>query len=298
VVAAALTGKPIVLEVNSPLAFEMASEKEIRARRFVGWIERMICNGATAVAVVSGPLRRIMIRSGVEQSKLFVLPNGVSRDHLATIPSSYLRESLGVGKRTVIGFVGWFRPWHGLELLLDAFSKSGLSGGGAVLLLVGDGPAMPRLREYIAGNRLQDAVIFTGPVPHEQISSYLDLIDIAVQPAANEYCCPMKILEYMGLAKAIIAPRQENIEELVEDGRTALLFTPGNSESLSQALNNFCVHPELRLELGTNAARDIHERGLLWESNAARIAGMFQSGFPLKEHPADIKTKSRSKPPL
>src|ERR1022692_911369 len=50
--------------------------------------------------------------------------------------------------------------------------------------------------------------------------AYLDLIDIAVQPAANEYCCPMKILEYMALGKPIVAPRQENIQDLLREGES------------------------------------------------------------------------------
>lgn len=278
VLAAALTGKPIVLEVNSPLALEMAAGKEIRAHRFASWMERTICNHATRVVVVSGPLRRILTRSGVAESKLRVLPNGVNLRRIRTSPSAQLRKSLGIGDRTVIGFVGWFRPWHGLELLLEAFSKSGVSDGRAVLLLVGDGPAMPGLKEYVNRHGLGQAVIFAGPVPHEEIPSYLELVDIAVQPAANEYCSPMKILEYMALEKAILAPRQENIEELLEEGRTAVLFKPDDPESLSEALVRLCADSKLRSALGKNALTAIGERGLLWEANATKIVEMIQTG--------------------
>jgi glycosyltransferase involved in cell wall biosynthesis len=168
-----------------------------------------------------------------------------------------------------------------VELLLEAFLKSGLLGisdGGAVLLLVGDGPAMQQLRAYVEKNGLQDSVIFAGPVPHDQVPPYLDLFDIAVQPAANEYCCPMKILEYMGLAKAIIAPRQENILELLDDGRNAMFFQPGDAESLSRALLVLTKGPELRATLGGEALRTIHDRGLRWESNAKKIVELFQQG--------------------
>ena len=277
VIAARLTGKPIVLEVNSPLALEMSRENEVRAGGFASWMERRICGAATKVIVVSNPLRRIMIQNGVPESKLVLLPNGVNLARFRTIGDGYaLRDSRGIGNRKVIGFVGWFRAWHGLEFLLQAFCKSGLSGTNTVLLLVGDGPAAGGLRDYVNRMRLADSVIFTGPVSHEDIPSYVDLFDIAVQPAANEYCCPMKILEYMGLAKAIIAPAQENIEELLEGGRNAVLFRPGQVESLANALAMLAADPVLRSQIGKRALQTIYERGLLWESNAQKVVELLQ----------------------
>jgi glycosyltransferase involved in cell wall biosynthesis len=277
VAAAALMRKPIVVEVNSPLALEMSREKEIRARRFAAWLERLICNSAMKVVVVSGPLKRIMMDNGVLESKLYLMPNGVNLHRFVSNPDSRLAETLGIRGRVVIGFVGWFRRWHGLELLLEAFNESDLGRNGqTVLMLIGDGPAMPDLRQYTANSGLQDSVIFTGAVSHEDIPAYLNLVDIAVQPAANEYCCPMKIIEYMGLGKAIVAPTQENIEELLDDGRTAVLFKPGEIHGFARALTSLVTDSALRARVGQNAFRAIHERGLLWEANAQRVVDMLQ----------------------
>ena len=276
VVAAALMGKPIILEVNSPLALEMSRDKEIRAHKFAAWMERVICNGATKVVVVSGPLRRIMLENGVQESKLYLMPNGVNLRRFTDQAGGGLPESLTIRNRVVIGFVGWFRPWHGLELLLEAFYESGLWRGAAVLMLVGDGPATRELKDYAAQANLQDAVIFTGAVSHEEIPAYLGVVDIAVQPAANEYCCPMKIIEYMGLGKAIVAPRQENIEELLDNGRNAVLFQPGDTAGLARALSALATDASLRSKVGQNARRAIYDRGLLWESNAQRVVEMLQ----------------------
>ena len=274
VAAAALMGKPLILEVNSPLALEMSREKEIRARNFAAWMERVICNRATKVIVVSGPLRRIMIENGVQESKLYLMPNGVNLHRFKSAAENRLAESLGIRDRVVIGFVGWFRRWHGLELLLEAFHHSGLGSGQAVLMLVGDGPATGELKDYVAKTNLQDSVIFTGAVSHEDIPRYLSIVDIAVQPAANEYCCPMKIIEYMGQGKAIVAPRQENIEELLDNGRNAVLFKPGEAAGLSRALSALVTDSSLRSKVGQSALRAIHDRGLLWESNAQKVVEM------------------------
>jgi len=275
VLAARLSRKPIVVEVNSPLALELGREKAIRAVGLANWTERVICNLATKVIVVSGPLRRIMLENGVNESKLVLMPNGVNLEHLgAAHQDGGLRRSLGLEGRVAVGFVGWFKKWHGLEFLLEAFGGSRLGDLGAALLLIGDGPAMPDLKRYVETNGLGNSVVFTGAVPHERIPPYLGLIDIAVQPAANEYCCPMKIIEYMGLGKPIVAPRQENIAELLGDGSEALLFEPGDERSLAGALRALITDREERRRLGEGALAAVHERGLLWTANARRIVDL------------------------
>jgi glycosyltransferase involved in cell wall biosynthesis len=275
VAAAALFRIPIILEVNSPFALEQSRDRDIRSFAFAAWTERLICNRATYVIVVSSPLRQIMIQSGVRPEKLVVMPNGIDPAHFArSAGSAELRRRLGLENCTVIGFVGWFRSWHGLDFLLEAFRDAGLARKATRLLLIGDGPAMPALREFVAGNHLDTSVVFTGPLPHPEIPPYVDLIDIAVQPAANEYCCPMKILEYMAMEKPIVAPRQENIEELLRDGEEALFFTPRDSRSLAAALDRLATDPLLRQQMGRHAYQAIYTRELLWSVNARKVAAL------------------------
>jgi glycosyltransferase involved in cell wall biosynthesis len=171
----------------------------------------------------------------------------------------------------VIGFVGWFRNWHGLDLLLKAFQQSGIRHRGVSLLLIGDGPEMPVLQEYVKRNGLESWVVFTGPLPHNEVPPHLALIDIAVQPAANEYCCPMKILEYMGMGKPVVAPRQANIQELINEGEQGYLFEPGNVDSMAVALCRMASDPEAVRRMGQRARATISERGYLWTNNARRV---------------------------
>jgi glycosyltransferase involved in cell wall biosynthesis len=129
---------------------------------------------------------------------------------------------------------------------------------------------MPDLQAFVAEHGLNADVLFTGPLPHAEVPPYLDLIDIAVQPAANEYCCPMKILEYMALGKPIIAPAQENIQELLTE-KEAIFFTPRDADSLATALEALAHDRERSQEMGRNARAAIHKRGFLWTANAQRV---------------------------
>jgi len=277
VVAARLCGVPLILEVNSPFALEQSRDNDIRLVRLAAWAERVVCNAAAHVVVVSTPLQRIMVQAGIRASRLVLMPNGVDLHKFQPQPASAeLRRSLGLDGAVVIGFVGWFRKWHGLELLLEAFHRSGLAARNAKVLLIGDGQAMADLRDYVATHDLKEHVIFTGPLPHAQVPPYLDLIDIAVQPAANEYCCPMKILEYMALGKPIVAPRQENIQDLLRDGEEAQLFIPGDPASLSEALKQLVNDPERAHRLGRQAREAVTRKGLLWTANAQRVSEMVE----------------------
>src|SRR5579862_273394 len=277
VMVARLCGKPLILEVNSPFALEQSRDKDIRLVRLAAWSERVICNLATPVIVVSTPLRRIMIDSGVLPSRVTVMANGVALDRFRPQTASpELRKSLGVDQTVVIGFIGWFRKWHGLELLLEAFHQSGLAGRGAKVMLIGDGQAMMDLREYVTTHDLLGHVIFIGPLPHAKVPPYLDMIDIAVQPAANEYCCPMKILEYMALGKPIVAPRQENIQDLLREGEEARFFKPGDAASLADALTELVKNREEAAQIGRRGREAIERRGYLWINNARRVVEMVE----------------------
>lgn len=272
VAAAHLFRIPLVLEVNSPLADESREEGLLRLHHLGAWSERVICNSSTCVIAVTGVLRDILVRGGVSPSKVHVLPNGVSPEQFTPLqPDPGLRRSLGLEQRRVIGFVGWFRPWHGLEMLIEAFHASGLHDEGVSLLLVGDGPAMPALRESVERYQLGASVVFSGAVRHPQIPGHVALFDCAVQPAANPYCCPMKIIEYLALGKPVIAPAQPNILELIDDRVEGLLFRPADAASLAAALRELFCSNELLGRLGEGARSAIQRRGYLWSSNASRV---------------------------
>jgi glycosyltransferase involved in cell wall biosynthesis len=262
---------PLLLEVNSPLALETRQEGLLTFHRLAEWSERVICNSSTAVITVTGVLRDILVELGVEADRITVVPNGVSPDRFAPAAADpALRCSLGLDQRRVIGFVGWFRPWHGLELLIQAFHQSGLHARDVSLLLVGDGPAMPALVETVDRLGLESAVVFTGAIPHRLIPSHVALFDCAVQPAANPYCCPMKIIEYLALAKPVIAPGQANIRELVEDGVDAIMFESGEAASLAASLRRLFDSPDLLQCIQAGADSAIDRRRYLWSRNAQR----------------------------
>lgn len=101
-------------------------------------------------------------------------------------------------------------------------------------------------------------MIFSGPLPHSQVPAFVSLIDIAIQPAANDYCCPMKILEFLAVRKPVVAPRQQNIQDLQRDDE-AEYFTPGDEHSRASSLKSRVENPEPARQMGEQVRRAIKE---------------------------------------
>jgi glycosyltransferase involved in cell wall biosynthesis len=118
---------------------------------------------------------------------------------------------------------------------------------------------------------LQSAVIFTGPVAREEIPAHIAAMDIAVQPKAPEYACPMKIFEYLGMGKCIVAPDQPNIREILRHGENAYLFQPENKASLRAALLELLAEAAQREHVAAHAYHSLHARGFFWQENARKV---------------------------
>jgi glycosyltransferase involved in cell wall biosynthesis len=261
---------PIILEVNAPLYQEQSELGKLVFKKFARFSEKWICSNSTWTIAVSNALKRTLVDQGVSPEKIVVMPNGIDPNKInLSVSGDEVRQKFGLHGHTVLGFVGWFRNWHGLEKLLRLFHENCLVESKAKLLLVGDGPAFNDLYDYAKNSGLLNSIIFTGPISHQEIPNYIAAMDIAIQPSATRYACPMKLLEYMGMGKCILAIDQPNIRELLTDGDTGILFE--DSSSLISKLKKLIENPDRRREIGQNAYNSIIERKLLWESNAKKV---------------------------
>ena len=266
-IASKLTGVPLVLEVNSPLAYEKSRYGRLFLKGLARRIETYLVNHAHRTVAVTGVLRGMLVADGARPEKIVVMHNCVN-------PEEYGRPAPGKpdGAPAVAAFVGWFRDWHGVGGMIEALDEAGLFAAGKVrLLLVGDGPARPELEAVVRRRGLEGAVEITGARSRAELFELLPGVDIALQPAATSYASPMKLFEYMAAGKAVVAPDQPNIREIVADGESGLLFAPGDWNGLAAAVARLCDDPELRGRLGRGAERFVAEDGRVWTENARRV---------------------------
>lgn len=265
---------PLLLEVNAPVAFERTAYEHLQLKlpRLAQRYERHILRSADRIFVVSTPLHRHLVDSmGIPADKMVVLPNGADPDVFVPQSGSDVRRAYGIEERFVIGFVGILRPWHGVDLLLDAFGELRRQHASAHLLIVGDGPLQAHLTTRAGTLGLGREVTFTGRLAHTDVVRHVAAMDIAVSPHATFYASPMKIPEYMSMARPVVAPALDNIRDLIEDGVTGLLFEPGSTAALAGALSRLMEDPPLRRALGEHGRQRVIER-LNWRRNAESIA--------------------------
>jgi glycosyltransferase involved in cell wall biosynthesis len=282
--AGRVTGIPVFLEVNAPLAFERGREKDERLffRKLSMAMERWISANSTRTIVVSTPLREYLESVGVPKGHCIVMPNGVDPDRFKPREKDEaLRSELGIPPGSfVVGFTGILRHWHGLDLLLEAFNLLVKRGADVALLVVGDGPYRPTM-EQIARERGLDKLLFiTGRVSHERVPNYVSIFDAAVSPRATFYASPMKVIEYMALGKPVVVPGGKNFLDMIDDGVHGVTFTDGNAEDLARAVASLYEDRTRCAELG-RAARSKVETRLNWEWNAREVSRLRSVDQPL-----------------
>ncbi len=258
-------GLPMLLEINAPLAEERSRFGNLALRNLARRTERAVWRGADVVLPVTRVLGHMVAQIRGSQG-IHVIPNGADLE----IPKADVdvRERFGLKNKVVLGFVGFVRPWHGLEWAIRALPRLGSE---VHLLVVGDGPAQGDLEKQAAMLGVTDRVHFVGRVPHHEISAFVQSFDIALQTRAVSYASPLKLFEYMALGRAIIAPDQPNLREVLKPCVDALLFNPDDEASFFAALQQLSADAPLRARLGNAARRSVEETPFTWAENARRV---------------------------
>jgi glycosyltransferase involved in cell wall biosynthesis len=259
-------GLPMILEINAPLFEERNRFGKLKLKAVARRAERALWAGADVALPVTQVLADMVARVR-GTNDMHVIHNGADLDDVPP-PDSDLRARLGLEDKVVLGFVGFVRPWHGLEWAIRALPRL---GSNVDLLVVGDGPAQESLEKEAEALGVKRRVHFVGRVPHQDIASYIQAFDIALQTKAVAYASPLKMFEYMALARAIIAPDQPNLREILKPDIDALLFDPADETSFFNALERMSRDAELRARLGDAARRSVEETPFTWAENARRV---------------------------
>jgi glycosyltransferase involved in cell wall biosynthesis len=276
-----LLGIPLVLEYN---ASEEWMAKHWDPTRFSRWLrlcEKVSVQAASLIVVVSNPLKQQLMKQGVPEDRILVNPNAADPEWFhPDCGGAELRRDLGFRRQdTVVCFLGTFSYWHGVEVLERAI-QSVLAEAGATanvkFLLIGDGPLAPQMRCALEAHVRRGMVTFTGTIPHAAVREYLDAADVLVSPHiplpdGNPFFgSPTKLFEYMAMGKAIVASALDQIADVLEHGRTALLVRPADTGDLAEGIQRLLADTQLRAELGCKAREAVLARHT-WSQNAKRV---------------------------
>jgi len=244
-------------------------------------LETWAVRKADAVAVICEGLRRDLVARGIDQSKIFVSPNGVDLEMFgAPLPYDHaLAESLGLHDAEVIGFIGSFYDYEGLDDLIAAMPMLVAARPKAHLLLVGGGPMEAALQAQAAASTVSDHIRFIGRVPHSEVDRYYSLTDILAYPRKRmrltDLVTPLKPLEAMAQRRLVAASDVGGHRELIRHGETGTLFPPGDPAAMALSLAGLLADRDVwdaRRERGQAFVET--ERN--WSVNVGRYAPVYQ----------------------
>jgi len=267
---AAAAGIPGLLEVNAPLIEEQATYRGLRDAGGADRVAARVFRAASVLLAVSTEVAAWLERRGAALDRVHVIPNGVDAERFRPDVRPAAPGTLG---SFTVGFVGSMKPWHGLDVLVEAFARLHGHAPEARLLLVGDGPARAAACADLSVRGLAGVVHCTEAVPPLEVPGLLTSVDAAVAPYARAngfYFSPLKVYEYMAAGRAVVASRVGQLETVIQHDVNGLLCPPGDAAALAAALERLRSEPALRARLG-RAARATVLGSHTWDAVAARV---------------------------
>ena len=182
-----------------------------------------------------------------------VNPNGVDA-HLfdPERPLADIRGAYNINGRPVVGWVGSFSQGRGVEAVLAIAAKLAPKVPDLCVLLVGDGPLRPWVEKQISKMRCKPAVVLTGTVPRQEMPAYVKAMDIALAPYpafGATYFSPLKVFEYMAMARPVAATGVGQCISLLKDG-AGLLLPPDQPDVLGRCTGRSPERPAQKSRIG------------------------------------------------
>lgn len=277
-------GIPVVYEIRAfweDAAVDHGTSREWGLRyRFTRAMETWALRRVDAATTICEGLRGEIIGRGIPAAKLTVIPNAVDIEDFSVggVPDAALAAQLGLQGKTVLGFIGSFYAYEGLDVLLAALPAMLAARPDVRVLLVGGGPQEAALKAQAQQLGVAQQVVFTGRVPHGEVQRYYDLTDVLVYPRLKmrltDLVTPLKPLEAMAQGRLLAASDVGGHRELIGDGETGVLFAAGDPQALAARVLALLAAPQRWAELRARGRRFVEaERN--WAASVARYRGVY-----------------------
>jgi len=278
-------GIPVVYEVrgfweDAAVDHGTTTEGSLRYRTIRSLETRALRKVDHAFTICEG-LRDDIIARGIAAHRVTLIPNAVDVQAfvLSGPPDPGLRAKLGLDGKTVIGFIGSFYAYEGLDLLVAALPLIAARIPQVHVLLVGGGPREGNLKASVEKLGMQSLVTFVGRVPHGEIARYYDQIDVLAYPRHSmrltELVTPLKPLEAMAQGRIFAASNVGGHRELIRHGENGILFEPDNPAALAAAVADLLAARDKWPSLKA-AGRDYVEKVRNWRNSAANYVPVYE----------------------
>jgi len=206
-----------------------------------------------AIIAISQSIQQLLVSSGVPESKIEVIPDGIEVPLELPGPEARSRVRAGWGfsaAEFAVGHVGAFTPEKGQDVAMEAIALSAVKLPQARLLLAGAGPTQASLEKLAERNRVRDRVRLPGYI--ENLTEFFAGLDLFIMPSRAEGL-GSSVLLAMAHGLAVVASRVGGLPEIVQEGETGWLVPPASPAALAEAIATAASDRVRLTQLGANA---------------------------------------------
>ena len=262
---------PVILEINDSTTVYRV--RPLFFQRLATMIERWVFRNANGLVFVSGAFRDHVTKAhGGKIAPTIVSHNAANIDKFSPTPEqrAAARAKWKLDGSVVCGYLGAFVPWHAIDQFVYRIADRLKANPQLKLLLVGDGATFPVVQEFVQKHGLQDQVVMTGRVSHDEVPGLLAAMDMAVLPSAGDYTSPVKLFEFMACGIPPVAPDFVPIREVLKEDETGWMFKAGDLESAVQMVLRRSQDSDNLRRVG-QAARAYIARERQWRNNILQL---------------------------
>lgn len=275
-------GLPFILHVDGIEYWVKKNWGRLYFAKLLKWAEEIQIHQADAIITPSEALKRqILELFPVDADKIVPAPNGVDPDTFHPgIDGGSVRKAYGLEDKFVCGFTGTFGHWHGVDVLAKAVKSIVKLIPNAVVLFVGDGLLRPMIEDILVKDGVRDKAIITGFLPYKEIPSYLAACDVLLSPCVNNadsefFNSPVKLFEYMAMAKPIVATDVGQQGTIFAHRQNALVCSEKDPDALAELSYELFRDDALRQKIGAEARKDAVEKHD-WIHNSQKIIDAYR----------------------
>lgn len=256
---------PLISFVHAPQVWE-AEKWGVKRYIWGQWIQKYKeikgLRRADRVACVSEGVKQKLIQLGIDTHKVVVTPMSIDADDFQPESNELLRKELGLEGKMVVGWIGTFRDFHGVDTIVYAIKKLIPKYNNIALLFVGEGQVFEETKDLVERENLSDHIFFTGRIANKNISKYISLFDIALvsaRTAKGFHYSPHKLREYMAMEVASIAPKAGEISVVFNDDENIVLYNAGEVDSLVNAIDSLLKDEAKRQRIAAKGKKFVLE---------------------------------------
>ncbi|UCE26441.1 MAG: glycosyltransferase [Candidatus Coatesbacteria bacterium] len=295
-IAAAITGAPLLLEVNSPHLEEVYLrwnvEGKVAGRALERWVDAQFKRADIAFAPNPAIIRPVC-RERARKILWGVDENSFGRNLRESDETRAIRERLNLEGRFAVFFVGSFHPWQGVADLPAIIGETAKQISNVKFVLAGDGPLHRDIVEKIASAGMSDRAVFLGRQPHSRLPYLIAAADAALAPFNDAYYPPLaefgffwaptKVLEYAASGLPVVTADYPVLDEIVPPGGGGILVRPGEPTAYAEALAELAADPAKREAMGAFAETHVKEN-FGWRRHAEILEGFIEEAINIRKN--------------